>query len=463
MNAEDVFKSPEGVEAHRNGMYSNLSYDPYGAFYSFFYPVINDFLGEDMVYGDKWFTGLSQIYNYQTSSTSDGIDILWIKAYFFIEIANTMIEAEIDVVPEEQIKQYKAEAYALRAMVHMDLCRFFGKAYHLDNGESKSIPYIDKIDYTYLPYRDLMKVIYSKAIADLKKAIPDLPVSKGNEYYMNANAANALLARIYMDIHEYETARTYAREAIKGVGFMTTDEYKKGLSTVNSESIFTIGSHESQYSQYRSFTSFHDDLDGMGEDFLVNTDLFKSFNNNDIRKAFFIPEDAYWMYYDGNVYEGNTIPASVFWKYALYTKGYTAYGKFPRKDVVIGSDRGTLGLGDYNYIRASEMILTIAECDARLEDNNTEAQNLLFSIQSRSIPGAVKSTSTGQSLVDEILAERRKELFGEGHGLTNIKRLGKGLNRSGSHPFHQIISAEDNKFVWPIPEREANANPNLLE
>ena len=265
--------------------------------------------------------------------------------------------------------------------------------------------------------------------------------------------------------HLNKKARDYAREAIKGIGFMTTAEYKKGLSNggTNSEAILAFYTDPNQYNKWRSFNSFHDSWDGMGDDFLCNSSLVEQFANNDIRRGFFLDERYYYKYYDGNVYGGKSYPVSVLITTAEQAKGYYTYGKFPRRDVVIGSSRGTLGVGDYIAIRATEMKLLIAECDARIGDNNDEAQTILFDIQKRSIPTAVKTTETGKALLDLIKLETRKELFGEGHSLRLIKRWGEGLKRDGSHVAMVDLSPEAPEFVWPTPEREITVNKNLLK
>lgn len=56
--------------------------------------------------------------------------------------------------------------------------------------------------------------------------------------------------------------------------------------------------------------------------------------------------------------------------------------------------------------------------------------------------------------LDEILMERRRELSFEGFALFDAKRLGRSV---GS------ISYNANRLVMPIPLRELDANPNLVQ
>lgn len=471
IDASVAFSSPKTLQAFRAGLYGQGNY--YAAnevpLISGQIALLSDILGNDMVYGYTWYQAWNSAYSYKVGKTSNEPENLWMKMYFLQEACNTLVNADIKNIDASIVKQYKAEAKAIRAWVYFEVAHFFGKAYSLDNGASKAFPYLTTADYNALPERNTVAKIYEMAIADLEAALPDLSDKKSvGAYYMNKSAANAILARIYADMattDSYKKARDYAREAIKGIGFMTTAEYKKGLSNggTNSEAILAFYTDPNQYNKWRSFNSFHDSWDGMGDDFLCNSSLVEQFANNDIRRGFFLDERYYYKYYDGNVYGGKSYPVSVLITTAEQAKGYYTYGKFPRRDVVIGSSRGTLGVGDYIAIRATEMKLLIAECDARIGDNNDEAQTILFDIQKRSIPTAVKTTETGKALLDLIKLETRKELFGEGHSLRLIKRWGEGLKRDGSHVAMVDLSPEAPEFVWPTPERETTVNKNLLK
>ena len=59
------------------------------------------------------------------------------------------------------------------------------------------------------------------------------------------------------------------------------------------------------------------------------------------------------------------------------------------------------------------MYLIEAEARAR-QSNSTAAQDALFTLVKNRDAGYVKSTKTGQALLDEISFNRRIELWGEG-------------------------------------------------
>ncbi|MEC5393782.1 hypothetical protein [Bergeyella sp. RCAD1439] len=103
------------------------------------------------------------------------------------------------------------------------------------------------------------------------------------------------------------------------------------------------------------------------------------------------------------------------------------------------------------YIRTSEIILIEAE-----------AKNLLFQLQNNRDPQAVKSPHTGAALFEEILTERRKELYGEiGVEVYDARRLSRPLKRSSVHPVQLSFEANDKKLLYQYPQQEIDANPHL--
>jgi len=470
MDARDVFTNASSIEAMRIGIYGQTAYRSSGALYTLYQPIIGGISGDDMVYGKMWFKTLGPEANYTVSPSSSGSYALWSESYYIIEAANSLLEnllPDNKTIESAKVLKYRAEAKAIRAMVHVDLARFYSKAYALDKGASAAIPYMSKLNYTGLPYRNTLKYVYLMAIKDLKESLVDLPaVSNANAIYMNKNAVNAVLARIYLDMHDYKNALSFAKAA--AVPLMDKTEYfEGGLTKVNTESILAFANDKDKMSKWRTFISFHDNNEGMGDDFVVNKAFAESFSNNDLRKYFFMAETISSKIHHYEIWDISTIKANLatYMKDSYSGKGYPLYGKFPRKDAVAHSAKGNLALGEYNYIRGSEMTLIIAECEARVGSVDL-ARSALESIANRMSEDGTKlldaSLLSGTDLIDTILLEKRKELLGEGHDRVEILRLGKGLKRTGtSHSKMVNLSADDNSFVWPIPEKETNVNKNL--
>ena len=117
--------------------------------------------------------------------------------------------------------------------------------------------------------------------------------------------------------------------------------------------------------------------------------------------------------------------------------------------------------GDLFDMRAAEMYLVEAEAAAR-QGKTQVAKNVLNQLQE--IRGAEVTTATGQSeLIDAILLERRKEMWGEGIDLFDILRLQKPVVRTMAEGHYQDINipANSNKLIMMIPEKEVINNDQM--
>lgn len=114
-------------------------------------------------------------------------------------------------------------------------------------------------------------------------------------------------------------------------------------------------------------------------------------------------------------------------------------------------------------IYVAEMYLIEAEAKARLGQPN--AANILFELEKARNPDYVLSSNSGQALVDEILLQRRIELWGEGFRFFDLKRTNSGLDRTGANHDFAIVNgvisvpATDKRWQWLIPRAEITANP----
>lgn len=116
-----------------------------------------------------------------------------------------------------------------------------------------------------------------------------------------------------------------------------------------------------------------------------------------------------------------------------------------------------------------------AEAAVKL-NNNDKAVKYLDAIVNRANP---EKTVKGKTItLDDVLLERRKELFGEGHRMFDAIRNHKRIERTeATKTFPEIADTkhismleESMSFDWsyyrvvlPIPKAEINANPNILQ
>jgi hypothetical protein len=117
--------------------------------------------------------------------------------------------------------------------------------------------------------------------------------------------------------------------------------------------------------------------------------------------------------------------------------------------------------------RAADMYLIDAEAQYRQNGEGLEPLNALR--QARGLD-ALPDTTTGEALFQEIKNERIREMIGEGHRLTDLKRWHDGFVRDyqsslasmlRGHKIGTQIPADYFMFTWPIPQEELSNNLNF--
>jgi starch-binding outer membrane protein, SusD/RagB family len=127
-------------------------------------------------------------------------------------------------------------------------------------------------------------------------------------------------------------------------------------------------------------------------------------------------------------------------------------------------------IGDVPYIRLAEMYLIVAEANAKIPGKEAEAKAALLTLAKNRDPNYTLSTNSGPALINEILVQRRVELWGEGFRFFDLKRLNQPLDRTAVPNFVPAsvggtmqVPAGDPRWVFVIPTFEIQANPNTVQ
>lgn len=459
---EEAFESITNAESALVGMYNNLSAYSFDGLYA---PIMSDLIGEDIMVDSKqnwgWFV---PVYQLETLPNYTYANSPWTSGYFLIYQANQIIE-NADMVPDATDAQkgnLKGQAQVMRAATMLKLVQMFGEAYSV-NPDAPGILNANTTkewDEEDIP-RSSVRDIYTQITSDLESALPlledyaaevaGLPVNERPKMFVdstaffNVRSANAVLARAYLDMQHWEKARDHAASAKENIALMQVGDLLSGFNHPNSETLYSIKYTAADNNVYLSIPSFYWPVAGYSS-MRADTSFIDTFDDYDVRKNQFRHGREIMVRWEGEE-EDSPLDAD---NYVIL--------KF-------SSINGQTGYAQRISIRASEMYLIEAEAQAEL-GNNSEAQELLYAIQKRANSGAIKSSNSGQVLIDEILLERRKELVGEGFRWNDIKRRSLPFKRNGHHWSKWDFQFGDDDYyrlTLPIPQSEIDNNNALTD
>ncbi|WP_029281428.1 RagB/SusD family nutrient uptake outer membrane protein [Pedobacter sp. R20-19] len=418
-----------------------------------------DFMGEDLHQAAAtWFTSTGE-GNYVAARTDNAASNLYYYRTFFRMIGNANyiidnIDAAEGLAADKS--RIKAEALTLRAYAYSYLVQFYGTRYNPNAKPNNqlAVPLPLKSTDTKMP-RVSVEAVYTAIVADLDAAIALNAVSVPNKTHASVWVSKGLRARVALTMGDYTNAIKYAKEIVDGNAFplMSQADYQTGFNNINlseymwganptTEQGDTFGSFYAQIA-YNANSSYQRSTPKM-----INSKLYDLISLTDIRKKMWEPSPTATNF---------PLPLSTFVRRPYMTR------KFSVKAV------GDPSLGDVPWMRSAEMHLILAEAYAR-SGQDALAQTALFTLVSKRDLSAVKSPKTGTDLINEIMVNRRVELWGEGFRYLDLKRLNLPLDRTTSNVPNYVaasvanvlqIPAGDPRFLFLIPRDEINANPNI--
>ena len=455
---QDVFNTTEGAQTVLNGLYRWLrEYNSGGTgrhedMGQKSVDITLDVLdGRDVVIAyPAWYYFDHDLAFDFTQATYSKTRGLWDFYYQIINNCNNIIvnidEADGDPAEKDRIK---GEALALRAHSYFYLVNIFQNAY-IEGADQPGVPIYTEpaTPESKGNPRGTVQDVYDQILTDLGDAIDFLPDdgSRGNKSHININVAQGMLARTHLVMGNWGPAATAANAARDGYPLDDAGTYTAGFNDYGAgEWIWGLPFQQDQQHYYYSFFSMYDLERAAGYwQMRMSDTLYQEFSATDIRAKLAVGDYPL-------VVDKRDAPI-----------GATALVR-PADQWVIRKFRDKADqTGHYVMMRSAEMILIEAEAAAELTQDGV-AQDLLFLVQSRADANAVKSTNTGQDLIDEILMERRKELYGEGIASTlDLKRRDLPLDRTGSNYYFQgSLPASTNRLTWQIPQAELDANENI--
>jgi hypothetical protein len=398
---------------------------------------------------------------------------LYNRCFYQITVANSFIrESASDAVAAhgitgsdaDEITHYVAEARFIRAYQYWVLMDLIGNP-----------PFVTENDPigSFLPPQISRDSLFGYVESELKAIEPDLLDARTNEYgRVDKGADWALLARLYLNAEVYTgTARwadaaTYAKKVIDA-GYQLKTNYNELFladNNVNNPEMILPINYDALNTQTYGGTTF-----------IVNASI-----NTDMGTDKFGVPSGGW---GGNRAKptlpnlfsdlsGSTDKRAMFYG---STKDVTAINQFTdglavtkfrniNADGSTPANAGTFCSIDFPLFRLGEVYLTYAEASLRNNDAAT-AVAAFNTIRQR----AYGNTSGNISSVtlDDILAERGRELYWEGYRRTDLIRFGKYTGANYLWQWKGGVKdgtgVDSHLNIFPIPSTDIVANTNLVQ
>lgn len=459
-----IYGDVDNIETVLNGTWAYMN-DTFFTYANPGYTTIlrtSDAMGDDVaIMTNKY--GYRDAYQYALSANQTRLNAIWTILYKVIDNCNNII-TKIDAASGSDLKkaQIKGQALALRANSYLNLATYYQFSY-LKDPQAKAVPiYTTPTNAgTAGKPKSTLAEVYKLITADLDQAETLLAnYSRPVKYKINIDVVHGIQARTYLNMGNWALAAEKAGAARKQYGYMTAAAYYDGFNDLtNEEWIWGHGQKPDQNTASYTF-NFLDvsSLTSGYYSFMADPNFKTLFDDHDIRTKLFS--------WDG-------LPSR---------EGYLRYAKFKfRADQT----------GDIVLMRSAEMTLIQAEGAARTNDLAAAVQYLNELRKARNADAYELNGKSQQDVIDAILIERRKELWGEGFALSDILRTQSALvrlpyNDANGDPIKVTVNTPEGPkvvvakqhttlkfpdgtafkpnspyYLLKVPQSELNTNPNI--
>ncbi|GHT47131.1 membrane protein [Bacteroidia bacterium] len=447
---DGLYNAVNGI--HRNMVSQFLSNQGMGGEPGFI--ICREALGDDFTWDTQtWHQNFLQ-WSLNTNPSNSYNAGLWRTYYQFILNANLILEAldgNFVDSPEPLAKYVRGEALCIRAWAHFNLVQLYAKRYDAATPNTQDgIIYRENSGIEPLA-RISVAEVYTKINEDLDVAIPALAgyIPEDVNHYSQATAYG-LKARVALAQQNYPVAAENAVKAITtaeagGSKMLAPDQLMFGfadIATKTKDALYASITLDDQTVYFYSFYAY------MGWNFnsssnrtgikCISSTTYDLMSETDLRRQWWDPTGK------------AEVPTG-----AVYNQRVYQHRKFTARSTANA-------VGEFAYMRLEEMYLTAAEAYARAGQNGP-AQQYLTALLAQRDPGYTPS-NTGAALVEEVMNNRRIELWGEGFRWFDLKRLGLPVNRTGTNfasAFCGFLTKAPNAdgWVFEIPNAELNNNP----
>lgn len=404
---------------------------------------VRDVMTEDMAVvssGYDWYSDWEENIN----QGEDYIYPQFIWNYYWqaVQTTNKLIAAIDEETATDPLMGYLAAAHAYRAMFYLDMARMFeflpNDKTQGTNVEGLTVPIVDENtteqdarNNPRVPRQEMADFI----LADLDFAEQHIEkLEEDAKTLPHLDAVYGLKARLYMWLEDYTNARTYARQAINesGLNPMSEDECLSTTNGFNDIDAWMWGSQmvtednvvQSGILNWASWMSNETSFgySGQAPYILIGVSLYNRMSDTDFRKKM-------WKAPEGGMLEGETeYLTSSDPNFGYFGDRLPEYASVKFRPAEGNCDDYTVGAATaYPLMRVEEMYFIEAEAAAQVGD--AQAATLLSNFMSQYRDPDYVTSATGEELIEEIIFQKRIELWGEGQTFFDVKRLNMSVTR----------------------------------
>ncbi|MCB0805712.1 MAG: RagB/SusD family nutrient uptake outer membrane protein [Bacteroidales bacterium] len=418
--------------------------------------------------GGKWLN----VHRHDWSNDDESVNRMWDKFFSGVTTSNQIIDLLNKLEQNESILNKKAEIAVMRSFYYYLILDNYGAAPYLTSAENAPAQ----------PYKISREALYDSIVSTVERSLPRLQVAD-KKYLATRYMAFALLSKLYLNsnIYKYGGGSNWGDEALVKANaycdsvlagpYSLSATVSAPFITENqnsSEIIFSIPYDEDNFQGFRlHMRTLHYQMNlkydmpvGPWNGLCVTPNFFDTYEESDLRREayhIFGPQFAS----DGSqIIDGLTeeplnidphlpalyMTAENFTQVQIRATG-ARVGKY---EIKMGAKENLSN--DFPLFRITDFYLMKAEIEIRLNGAGSGDQ-WINPIRER----AGVSTWTGATL-DDLLSERGRELYCEGHRRQDLIRYGKF-----TEPWwEKTVTGDPSVTLFPIPKWATDANPNLL-
>ena len=497
-----MLESTDGMQVALDGIYASmynridfLTANTHQTFGNMAIFLAADLMGEDIVQtakGPGWFWN-DYTYGVRERYASKIQRCYFVWAYFYelINNANAILAAEETASGDAAVRDcIIGQAYAIRAFCYFMLIQSYQQTY-IGHQDSPGVPLYTKATTSASETmgRGTVQQVYDLIVDDIEQSLRHLEASglaQDHISHLDKYAVNLLKGRVALVMNDWDTAIEAAdvtlskpgchilsqQEATVVKGTYSSDGWTTGSTPFNDiSSGDVLWGMEIISSQSRVYGTFFSIMDACTDVYYaaespkcISNWLYAHIPDSDIRKG----------WWNGDI----GIPASA-WGYGANIN-YNQH-KFQWKN------QSTLA-GDYIFMRMEEACLIKAEALCH-KGSYQQAREAISALGSKRDPHyadrlalvsdsnvlRTSSCDEPETLMDEIILQRRIELWGEAGRIWDIHRLGQSWTRSwtinGQESNHsdllsryadyQAFPSDYIESIYLIPQTEIDLNPNI--